>query len=95
MLTTIVIVVVLGLLTATLLVSLFGSSLDIHLIGTDTLTLTALAGSLLLTLLAALLLRLLLRTSALVERRKVDLTQHIQLRGILSHLSIAGSLGKL
>ena len=66
LLLTIVIIVVLILLV--LLVSLLGSCLDIHLIGTDALTLATLAGSLFLTLLATLFLRLLLRTSALVER---------------------------
>ena len=84
---------VLLLVAATLLVLLFGSCLDVDLIGADALALALLAvlpasgtigtatllSGLLLALLALLLLRLLLGTGALVERREVYLAQHIHL----------------
>ena len=85
-------VVVILVIVLALLTGLLGCSFDIHLSLTDTLALLAFTSGLLLTFLAALLLGLLLRTSALVQRREVNLAQHIQLRHILSGLQFARSL---
>ena len=70
-----------------LLVDLFGSCLNIHLISTDALTLTALASCFLLTLLATFFLRLLLRTRALIQGVEVNLTYYIQLSGRLHEVT--------
>ena len=78
---------IVGLLLLFVLADLLGSSLDIHTVGADTLTLFTLAGSLLLTLLATFLLRLFLGTRTLVERRKVYFTYDIQLRGRLHEVT--------
>ena len=72
LLLTVIVIIVIILVFLVLLVSLLGCCLDIHLVGTDALTLAALTGSLLLTLLATLFLRLFLRTRALVQRVKVS-----------------------
>ena len=77
---TIVTLVVLAITVA--IVLSFGIDVNTFLVDTNTLlAIIVLLSQLLLTFLAALLLRLFLRTSALVERREVNLTQHLRLIG--------------
>ena len=73
-----IVALILAITIGTVVLSL---GIDVNTLLVDTNTLLAiivLLRQLLFTLLAALLLRLLLRTSALIERRKINLTQHLR-----------------
>ena len=73
-----IIALILAITIGTVVLSL-GINVNTLLVDTNTLlAIIVLLRQLLLTLLAALLLRLLLRTSALIERRKINLTQHLR-----------------